>query len=95
MGMPEVPDLESPLLSRDEFAERFIRGLQCAGEKRPVHYDADIFCLVIGETREAPDIVIGMGEAFQDCQAVPADRLATEIDRLATRSIENHCPRTM
>ncbi len=71
------------MLSRDEFVGNFIGGLQRAGETRPVHYDADIFCLVIGEKREAPDIVIGMSEVFRNSQSIPPDRLITEIDSLA------------
>ncbi len=78
-----VRNWEPLLLSRDEFVENFIRGLQRAGETRPVHYDAHIFCLVIGEKREAPDIVIGMSEVFRNSQTIPPDRLVSEIDDLA------------
>lgn len=71
------------MLLRDEFVGHFIRGLQRAGEARPIHYDAQIFCLLIGENRDAPDFVIGMSEVFRDSQGIPPYRLVSEIDSIA------------
>ena len=80
------------MLSRDEFVENFIRGLQREGETRPAQYDAGIFCLAIGENREAPDIVIGMSEVFRNCQSIPPERLVTEIDSLAKQYYRRPLP---
>lgn len=80
------------MLSRDEFVGNFIRGLHRAGETRPVHYDAAIFCLMIGENREAPDVVIGMSEVFRDSQSIPPERIEAEIDSLAKQYYRRPLP---
>jgi hypothetical protein len=80
------------LLSRDEFVERFIQGLQRAGEMRPIHYEADIFCLAIGENRDAPDVVIGMSEVFRSSESTPRDQLGASIDNLAKQYYRRPVP---
>ena len=71
------------MLSRDVFVKQFIAGLHAAGETREIYYEPDIFCVLVGENRTSPDVVLGLSDVFHQCERLPADRQITEIHRLA------------
>jgi hypothetical protein len=71
------------VLTRDTFVKHFIAGLYAAGETRPIHYEPDIFCVLVGENRTSPEVVLGLSDVFHQCERLPTDRQLAEINRLA------------
>ena len=66
------------MLSQDAFVEQFIQALQAAGETRAIRYEADIFCVLVGDSREFPDVVVPLNDAFRRCGKLHPDRQASD-----------------
>ena len=80
------------MLSQEAFVEQFIQALQAAGETRAIRYEADIFCVLVGDNREVPDVVVTLNDAFKQCLQLPPDQQASEIHRVAAQCRRQKIP---
>jgi len=70
--------------SHDVFVEELIQALRAGGETRAIRYDAEVFCLLIGDNKEFADVVVRLNDAFQKYEKLSPEVRASEIHHLAT-----------